>query len=477
MSAAAVGPSADSDGAEGTGIESTDVEAKPESTAIPLLAPREGVPEIIVTQAGLDDAIARLVAGTGPLAIDAERASGYRYSQRAYLIQLRRAGAGSMLIDPIQVPDLTALGDAMADVEWIIHAAHQDLPCLIPLGLVPRTLFDSELAGRLLGAHRVALGTMIEERLGYRLEKGHSAADWSTRPLPHDWLIYATLDVELLIELRDALVVELAEAGKTQWALEEFAAELVAPPAPPRKEPWRRTSGIHNLRKPRQLAQIRALWESRDELARARDIAPGRVLPDSAIVAAVRAQPADEDALLAVPVFGGRHQRRLVARWFAALAAARALPDSALPRVSAEIEGPPPPARWREKSPAAAARLAAVRTTITDLAAAHDVEAQNLLAGDVVRRLAWSPPERLDEGAVAASLAEQGSRPWQIALCAAPLAAALQAAEAQASADAEAAGAFDSAATADGAAAADSSAAMDTSADAQAADDGQQDLA
>ena len=432
MTPAAVGPPADGDPTDGdpTDGEATGAEGR-ESTAIPLLAPREGVPAIIVTQDGLAGAIAALREGSGPLAIDAERASGYRYSQRAYLIQLRRAGAGTMLIDPIELPDLAPLGEAMADVEWIIHAAHQDLPCLIPLGLAPRTLFDSELAGRLLGAHRVALGTMIEERLGYRLEKGHSAADWSTRPLPHDWLVYAALDVELLVELRDALVDELAAAGKTEWARQEFAAELAAPPPPPRKEPWRRTSGIHNLRKPRQLAQIRALWESRDELARERDIAPGRVLPDAAIVAAVRAQPADEQALLAVPVFGGRQQRRLAGRWFAALAAGRALPDSALPRVSAEIEGPPPAARWREKSPAAAARLAAARATITDLAAEHAVESQNLLAGDVLRRLAWSPPQPLDRGTVAGALQEQGARPWQIELCAGVLAEALRSADAQ----------------------------------------------
>ena len=405
--------------------------SEPTSPAQPLLAPRDGVPEVIVTPEGLASAIAALVAGSGPLAVDAERASGYRYSQRAYLVQLRRAGAGTMLIDPIAVPDLAPLGRALADVEWIIHAAHQDLPCLIPLGLVPPTLFDTELAGRLLGAERVALGTMIEQRLGYRLEKGHSAADWSTRPLPHDWLVYAALDVELLIELRDALAAELAAAGKSDWAAQEFAAELAAPPPPPRREPWRRTSGLHTLRKPRQLAQVRALWEARDDLARTRDIAPGRVLPDSAIVAAVRAQPADEQALLAVPVFGGRQQRRQVGRWFAALAQARALPDSALPRVSAEVEGPPPAARWREKSPAAAARLAAVRAAIADVAAAHAVQAQNLLAGDVLRRLAWAPPEPADERAVAAALAQDGARPWQVQLCAGPLARALRSADAQ----------------------------------------------
>lgn len=43
------------------------------------------------------DAVARLAAGTGPVAVDAERASGYRYSQRAYLIQVFRRGSGSFL--------------------------------------------------------------------------------------------------------------------------------------------------------------------------------------------------------------------------------------------------------------------------------------------------------------------------------------------------------------------------------------------
>ena len=147
------------------------------------------------------------------MAVDAERAHGFRYSQRAYLIQLRRAGAGTHLIDPIafgQPADLSVRSaTALADAEWVIHAASQDLPCLYEVGLVPRTLFDTELAARLLGYPRVALGTMLEELLGVRLLKEHSAADWSTRPLPSEWLNYAALDVELLVELRDRLAAEL----------------------------------------------------------------------------------------------------------------------------------------------------------------------------------------------------------------------------------------------------------------------------
>lgn len=400
-----------------------------DAPAAPLLIePREGIPAPLTEPGELAEAIDRLAGGSGPLAVDAERASGYRYSQRAYLIQLRRNGAGTVLIDPIALPDLHRLGDALRDEEWIIHAALQDLPCLAPLGLTPRVLFDTELAGRLLGDERVALGTMIERYLGVRLEKGHSAADWSSRPLPRDWLAYAALDVELLVELRDELAAALAAAGKLGWAQEEFAAQLLAPPPAPRQDPWRRISGIHALRRPRQLAEARSLWQARDEFAAARDVAPGRVLPDSAIIAAVRAQPASEQALVALPVFGGRQQRRQAGRWFGALAAARALPDSELPRpAQTPGDGPPPPARWRERDPAAADRLAAARAAVAQIAQDQAVQLQNMLAAEHVRRIAWTPPVPIDPDSVAQALRADGAREWQVALVAEPLARALSA--------------------------------------------------
>ena len=203
---------------------------------------------MITTAEDLAAAVARLAAGTGPVAVDAERASGYRYGQRAYLVQLRRAEAGTVLIDPIACPDLSGLDAALGGVEAVLHAASQDLPCLAEIGYQPRELFDTELAGRLLGYPRVALGTMLEEMLGFRLAKEHSAADWSVRPLPAEMLKYAALDVEVLTELRDALALQLDEQGKTEWARQEFAAIAAAPPPPPRVDPWRRTSGIHKVR-------------------------------------------------------------------------------------------------------------------------------------------------------------------------------------------------------------------------------------
>ncbi len=401
------------------------VTAEPAATAVPLLEPSGGIPEPITTAGALAALVDRLAAGQGPVALDAERASGYRYSQRAYLVQLRRAGAGSALIDPIACPDLSALGASIADAEWVLHAASQDLPCLAEVGLRPGELFDTELAGRLLGYARVGLGSMVEEVLGLRLEKGHSAADWSTRPLPRPWLIYAALDVEVLLELRDVLERELTVAGKLEWARQEFAALAVAPSPVPRTDPWRRTSGMHRIRTRRQMAAVRELWQSRDTLARQRDLAPGRILPDSAIVAAVLADPKTVADLQALPVFGGRHHRRLANRWFAALDAGRTLPEPQLPAHTMPTDAPPPVSRWVDRDPDAAARLVAARTGLTELSDRLQIPVENLLTPDLVRRLAWSPPADTGIDSVTALLRGYGARPWQVELTAALLSAAL----------------------------------------------------
>jgi ribonuclease D len=399
-----------------------------ETPPVPVLRePRDGVPEPLTDSGRLTALIDALGSGSGPVALDAERASGYRYSQRAYLVQLRRTGAGTALIDPIALPDLSGVDAAIGDAEWILHAAGQDLACLAEVGMVPRRLFDTELAGRLLGDDRVALGTMVERHLGFGLEKGHSAADWSTRPLPYDWLVYAALDVELLVDLRNVLAEQLAVAGKTEWAEQEFEAVRTAAPNPPRADPWRRTSGIHKLRSRRQLAAARALWIARDEYAAEHDIAPGRVLPDSALVEAARVDPNRPRDLAALPVFGGPRQRRRLDRWITALTEARALPDDALPPLTGGGgDGMPATSRWRERDPAAAARLAAAREVVAAIAEQHQVLTQNLLASDVVRRLCWEPPARLDADGVGARLAELGARPWQMELTAAALVPALQ---------------------------------------------------
>ncbi|MET8784796.1 ribonuclease D [Streptomyces sp. NPDC004589] len=405
------------------GAPPDDVEAAP----IPLLEPRDGIPPVIADEASLAKVVAAFAAGSGPVAVDAERASGYRYGQRAYLVQLRREGAGTALIDPVACPDLSALGEALSGVEWVLHAATQDLPCLREIGMVPTLLFDTELAGRLAGFPRVGLGAMVETVLAFVLEKGHSAVDWSTRPLPDPWLRYAALDVELLVDLRDALEKELDRQGKLEWARQEFDAIASAPPAEPRKDPWRRTSGMHKVRRRRQMAVVRELWQTRDRIAQRRDVSPGKVLSDAAIVEAALAMPPNAHALAALGGFGHRMARRQLEQWQTAVDRAKGLPEAELPQPGQPVTGPPPPRAWADKDPVAAARLTAARAAVSALAEQLNMPQENLVSPDTVRRVCWEPPPSADAASIAAALAGHGARSWQVEQVTPVLVAALSA--------------------------------------------------
>ena len=408
----------------------SDAETLPEEAEpTPLLQPAEGVPEVCVSVAEIARAADTLASGTGSFAVDAERASGFRYSNRAYLIQIRRSGAGTVLIDPANHGDspidaLRPVAEVLATDEWILHAADQDLPCLAEVGLHPPRLYDTELAGRLAGFERVNLAAMVQRLLGLGLAKGHGAADWSRRPLPADWLNYAALDVEVLIELRDAVGEVLAEQGKTDWAAEEFEYLRRAESSPTRRDRWRRTSGIHKVKTVRGLTAVREMWTVRDRIARGRDIAPGRILPDAAIVAAALADPGTVDELTALPVFGGQKQRRSARVWFEALQTARATED--LPEISEPLSGPPPAARWARRNPEAAARLEAARSAMSGLSERVGVPAENLLTPDVLRRLCWDWQDADDVAAAVENyLKDNGARTWQRNLAVPELADAL----------------------------------------------------
>lgn len=393
---------------------------------LPRLSLRDPLPPVIEDAAALREYCDAVAAGSGPVALDAERASGYRYSQRAYLVQVRREGAGTALIDPIATGHLTMLDDAIGDTEWILHAASQDLACLAEVGLRPRRLFDTEHAGRLLNLPRVGLASLVEHYLDQSLAKEHSAADWSTRPLPEPWLVYAALDVEVLIEIRDHIEDDLEKAGKTGWAAQDFEALLSFTGAPVREEPWRRTSGIHQVRGRRGLGLVREIWEARDAIAAERDVTPGRILPDSSILEMARNPPANLGELKQMKIMRNRGPRRFVDQWHAAIERGLAKPDAELPRTSPRRDGPPPPRAWAEKFPEAARRLGRCREAVTTLSVEHDVPSENLLSPQLVRAIAWEPPDAVSADSVGDVLAAGGARPWQIELTAAPLAHAIE---------------------------------------------------
>lgn len=382
---------------------------------------------LVTDNAGVERAAEAIAAGSGPVGVDAERASGFRYGSEAYLVQVHRRGSGTFLFDPTTIGTFAPLSEAMSTNalggdEWILHAASQDLACLEALGLTPERLFDTELASRLLGFERVGLGSLVERLLDVRLHKAHSAADWSNRPLPIEWLEYAALDVALLPDLRDAVAAELAAQGKAEFAEQEFEAVRIRPPKPAAADPWRRLSGGNRLKSPRELAIARELWLARDELARDRDTAPGRLLPDASIVTAATAQPRSAGHLASIKEFRGRASRTELDRWWRAILTGKTTDELPGPRPR-DPEVMPHHRGWGQRYPEAAARLAAAREAIVAEAARQGMPVENLLTPELLRRLAWEPPRPATPEAVATALEQLGARPWQTVITAPIIAA------------------------------------------------------
>ena len=390
-----------------------------------LTAPYLGLPELVATPEQFEKMLIDLESGTGPYAVDAERASGYRYSARAYLIQIKRTGGGLHLIDPIPFgvnnEYFARLNKLWQGEEVILHASTQDLPCLRELGLNPSHLFDTELAGRLVGLPRVGLGALVESLLDIGLAKEHSAQDWSLRPLPEDWLNYAALDVELLVELRNEIEKLLIEKKKLKWAEQEFAAILTAPPAPKRIDPWRRTSGMHKVKKRSQLAVVKSLWEARDDLASHLDISPGRVLSDAAISTIALASGTtplatkrDLEKVLR-PIGLRARWFENTPRWLKAIDAALALPEDQCPDNRSKSDALPPIKIWRERFPEKFIPLSHARFQMSLAAEELELPVENLLTPELLRQICWLLPEPSE---VARLLGEMGARQWQIDLAA-----------------------------------------------------------
>jgi ribonuclease D len=403
--------------------------------AIPLIAPAQGVPAVVDTEEKFIAALHDLENGTGPFAVDAERASGYKYSSRAYLIQIKRTGGGLHLIDPIPFGPghvlFSQLNELLNTDEVILHASTQDLPCLREIGINPSKLFDTELGGRIAGLPRVGLGPLLESLMGVSLAKEHSAVDWSTRPLPPEWLNYAALDVELLVALRQKIYELLNGAKKWSWAEQEFAAILLTPPPPPRIDPWRRTSGMHKIKKRDQLAIIKNLWNARNEIAQANDVASGKLLNDAAIIEfAIHKPLTKKDAEKALRPIGMRARwLENMPTWLAAIESALNTPEDQWPPMKSGADTLPPIKLWRERFPEKYAPLTHARFAVETLAQELLIPVENLISPDIIRRICWAPPEAststLDVAGVSQAMTKLGARSWQVEIVAPVVAAAL----------------------------------------------------
>ena len=395
-------------------------------------APADGLPRLASTPSQFAEAAELLTSGEGPFAIDTERASAYRYDDRAFLIQIRRQGAGTVLLDPEGGREaLTrALAPVVGGADWIIHAAPSDLPCLAWLGLHPGTIFDTELAARLTGFEHPNLGSMVEELLGVELEKGYGDADWSARPIPEEQLNYAALDVELLIELAEVLTDILAEDDKLDWAYEEFAhivdehAGITGPPQPV----WLDLRGVGTLSTPAQLNAARALWTHRDRMARAKDVAPGTILPNKVLVEIARQVPRSEPALRKIKSFP-RRRAGASQMWFTVLETAMRTDPKTWPKRSRERHAVPSKATWSHDYSDLWELYQDIREDIDILAEQLVMQPATIIRTADVRHVLWlacgpadhpgklgSTLKRPDQ--IPDALRSRGAREWQVELVA-----------------------------------------------------------
>ena len=385
--------------------------------------------KLVQTEEDLASAIRELRNHAGRFGIDAERASGFRYSQRAYLIQINRRDSDIYLIDPASISQkldatkFTELAELLRDDAWILHAATQDLGCLAELGLKPLAIVDTELGSRIAGLPRVGLASVVEHYLLLSLAKEHSAVDWSTRPLQDSWLEYAALDVDVLHDLADALLLDLESQNKTAYAMQEFEHLLNFKPKAEKPDKWRGVSGLHEVKDQKGLAIARALWQARETLAIKLDVAPGRLIPDASISHVAKAQTATKPQLANDRAFTGRASRSYLDTWWEAIEVGRNTRD--LPLLRLPATGIPNHRVWANKFPDAHKRLLSSKNVIDEVSSELSIPQENLLTPDFLRQLCWEDLPEVSSDTVSEFLITLGARKWQVELLSGRLAIAI----------------------------------------------------
>lgn len=263
------------------------------------------------------------------VALDTEADSLHAYPEKVCLMQLATPH-GVELVDTLARVNLRPLLAALQPYELIMHGADYDLRLLHRhFAFVPRAVFDTMLAARLLGRRQFSLGDLVHHYLGVTLEKGPQKANWAQRPLTPRMDAYARNDARYLKPLADRLRADLEARQRLGWH-REMCARLVAEarqPSVPDPDAMWRVKGSFTL-EPRALAVLRELWVWREQEAIGADRPPFFILPHDTLVAVARAAAAGQpwEDLLPPRMFP---PRRAAVR--AAVARALALPPAAWP--------------------------------------------------------------------------------------------------------------------------------------------------
>ena len=351
----------------------------------------------------LEDLVAEL-AGCGAIGIDIEADSLHHYTEKVCLIQLTAFRGASWLIDPLALRDLSTLAPILADaaVLKVVHGGDNDVTSMRrDFGFSFRTMFDTSIAARLLGDTELGLQAMVRNELGVELSKGSQKDDWSKRPLTPKQEAYALADVAYLMELAARLTARLAEAGRTEWVREEFAALANLQPNAKRNGPdeFRRIKGSAKLSR-RHQAVLRAIYIWREERAAAADRPPFKIVgPEVLLALAERTTTTIDDVANALASYP--RQSGEIDVVFEAIERALALPDSELPtREHAERTTVPQAARRR---------MDALRVWRDEQAKRSKLDPSVVMSQRLIDRIGLAGPKSLGELA-----AVEGIRQWRV---------------------------------------------------------------
>jgi ribonuclease D len=360
----------------------------------------------------------RELSAAPELALDTEGDSLHHYPERLALIQVGLPDGSVWLIDPLVLTDLTPLAPLFADPArtLVLHAGDNDLVHLKRrYGLAFATVFDSAIAGRFLGGRALGLDVLLDSYLGVTLPPSRQKDDWSERPLTLAQMTYAAADVQHLFALKARLLEALEQVGRRTWVEEECAA-LAAQPAPERPvdpAPWLGVKGAREL-PPRGMAALRELWALREELARAADRPPFKILNEETLLKVAQAMPRDPAALGAISGI----TPRVIGRWGHAIGQAieraLALDDGELPVL---------PRHQRPSMPAGMSRrIEKLRRWRAGATEPVGLDAGVLLPNRLITLIAEAAPRTLDDLARV-----EGVRRWRVETFGQALLAALAA--------------------------------------------------
>jgi ribonuclease D len=339
------------------------------------------------------------------IGIDTEADSLHHYTEKVCLIQMTTFGGASCLVDPLALRDLSPLAPIFADasVLKVVHGGDNDVRLMRrDFGFTFQTMFDTSIAARLLGDTELGLQALVRNLLGVELSKGSQKDDWSKRPLTPKQEAYALADVEHLMALAANLTDRLADAGRTDWAREEFEALAILPAAEKRHGPdeFRRIKGSAKLSR-RQQAVLRELYVWREELAAAADRPPFKIVgPEILLALAELSSPTIDDVARVLSSYP--RQARQFEHVFAAITRGLELPEDELPR--RELVAQPP-------LPASARRcIEALRGWRSAQATRSRLDPSIVMSQRLLERLAIAGPRTLDDLA-----GVEGMRQWRVA--------------------------------------------------------------